>query len=75
MSAVETPLAMAERHVVEGQERIARQTATITRLTDAGPDTTLAASILHELEHTLELSCSHRDRLLGEQAKLGSTDL
>ena len=52
------------RHVVEGEDRIARQTATIARLADLSQDTSLAEGILREMEHTLKLSREHRDRLL-----------
>lgn len=63
MPTAETPLAMAERHIVEGQERITRQKATIARLADLGQDTSLAESILREMERGLELAQKHREYL------------
>jgi hypothetical protein len=62
-SAIETPLARAERHVEEGARIIARQRELIDRLAGKHQDTRDAEVLLHQFEETQELHVSDRDRL------------
>ena len=64
----ETPLEMTERHVGEGERRIANQTALIAKLKRDGRASSIDAAVifLGQLEDFQRLSVEHRDR---ERAK------
>ena len=60
----ETPLAMAARHVMEGEERVARQQAVVERMLKAGyqRQAAEAAKLLETMRTTLSLSREHLRR-------------
>jgi hypothetical protein len=47
----EEHLALANRHITQAKERIARQQALIQRIAAAGWDTSLAGSLLEGMQH------------------------
>lgn len=49
----ETHLAMARRHVVEGETRVTQQTTLVARLREQGHATTMAEDLLSEFKATL----------------------
>lgn len=59
MDLPETPLDLAQRHIAEGEERVAHQTALIDRLVQQGHDTTAAELLLSTMKETLFLMRSH----------------
>ena len=61
-------LAQAERHVVEGEEHLARQRALIDKLRRDGHDTTTAVELLHEFERSQAVHVAERDRIRAELA-------
>ncbi len=61
--AFETELEMVERHVLEGEERIAGQHRVIARLEALGADTTLALQLLDSLCSIQQGHLSHWDRI------------
>jgi hypothetical protein len=65
----ETPLQMTERHVREGEQRIANQKALIARLKHVGHAVPIDAAVdfLGQMEDFQRLSVEHLDR---ERAKL-----
>jgi hypothetical protein len=63
MVYAEDPLAQAERHVREGEERVARQTALVARMTARRLDPTEAELILGRLRTSLRLQRDHLIRL------------
>jgi hypothetical protein len=65
---MESSLEQAERHVREGEERVARQAALVQRLVARGLDPAGAEAILESLRASLELS---REHLRREYAALG----
>jgi hypothetical protein len=65
---MESSLQQAERHVREGEERVARQAALVQRLFARGLDPAGAEAILESLRASLELS---REHLRREYAALG----
>ncbi len=60
----ESPLAMAARHVMEGEERVARQQAVVERMLKAGyqRQAAEAAKLLETMRTTLSLSREHHLR-------------
>ena len=60
----ESPLAMAARHVMEGEERVARQQAVVERMLKAGyqRETAEAAKLLETMRTTLRLAREHLRR-------------
>ncbi len=63
-------LAMAQRHVVEGEQRVARQEACIEKLIRDGHDAAAArgAEVLKQMRWSLELGRRHRDFELAQLA-------
>ncbi|MBJ6125636.1 hypothetical protein [Microvirga splendida] len=59
----------AERHIVEGERRVAAQKTLIARLTEEGRDTALAEEFLQSLEQTLEQWHIHRRLILESLAR------
>lgn len=61
MTAGESPLAMSERHVREGEQRVARQERLVAELDHEGhPEMALQAQkLLETLQDTLRLSREH----------------
>jgi hypothetical protein len=59
MTAQETPLEMARRHVVEGEARVASQSALVTGLVQKGHDTTAAELLLSTMSESLLLMRAH----------------
>ena len=60
----ESPLVMAARHVMEGEERVARQQAVVERMLKAGyqRQAAEAAKLLETMRTTLSLSREHLRR-------------
>jgi len=58
--------AQANRLVAEGQQRVDAQLALITRLRRDGHDTHAAKALLNQLEQTLSLQTTVRDRIVRE---------
>lgn len=59
MTQAESPLEQAERHVREGEARVARQAALVERLTALGFDPGNARTVLAQLLTTLALAREH----------------
>ena len=59
-------LELANRHIAEGELRIAEQRARIARLERDGRDKTASIKLLNIFEETLELMMRHRDLILRE---------
>ena len=57
-------LALAEKHIAEGLDIIARQRGVIARLAENDADPKLAREILGVMERTQELHLADRERLL-----------
>ena len=55
----EDHLALAKRHIAEGEQRVARQTALIAELASHGYDTTDAELLLKTLQDTLNAMYDH----------------
>jgi hypothetical protein len=64
----EEHLAQAERHVRQGEPRVADQRRWIAQLAKDGYDTTDAQQLLATLEQTLTLMREHRQQILDERA-------
>jgi hypothetical protein len=66
--AMETLLKKAERHVVEGEARVARQREILTRMVEHNHlNAALSArALLATMEHSLQLGREHLDRLRRE---------
>ena len=62
-------LAKAERHIAEGERRVAAQRAVIARLIGEGRDTALAEEFLGSLEQALEQWHIHRRLILESLAR------
>ncbi|MDR7037786.1 hypothetical protein J2X36_004512 [Methylobacterium sp. BE186] len=63
-------LAQADRHIAEGETRIADQVALIARLKKDGHDLNLARDFLHVLVGTLAQWNVHRQLILNRIAQL-----
>ena len=63
-------LAKAERDLVEGEDRIARQAGLVEQLRGHGRDTAGAEALLETLRRTLEAWRDHRDTILRTVARL-----
>jgi uncharacterized membrane protein len=63
-------LALANKHVAQGRQRVERQAALFAKLESGGHDITQAKALLEQLRHTLALQIETRDRILRE---LGET--
>lgn len=59
-------LAVAERHVMQGEVHLARQEALIAELNHKERDVTQARDLLATLRETQALHVQHRDRILAE---------
>jgi hypothetical protein len=59
-------LELAEKHIAEGQLRVAAQLELVARLQRHGHETQEAKTLLHLLEQILALEVRTRDRLAGE---------
>ena len=67
-------LALAERHIVEGEQRIADPKALIEQLARGGHNTTDANNLLNVLQDSLTLMRRHRKLIVDEIAgKTGNT--
>ncbi len=63
----EDHLALSERHIAEGEQRVAEQIALIEQLARDGHDTTDAQALLETLQQSLALMYDHRQQILDEQ--------
>ena len=59
-------LALAEKHVAQGEQHLARQRKVLETLARDGHDTATAADLLRTLEATQALHRAERDRLRAE---------
>ena len=69
-SQIDNELAVAQRHIIEGEQRSARQKALIEELRLAGRDMIPAEIFLATLEQSLAVMQQHLRILLAEQAGL-----
>ena len=60
----------ANRHVAEGERRIACQRRRIAEQEGAGHDTRLSSQVLKSFEVTLELMIDHRDKIMRELGQI-----
>jgi hypothetical protein len=72
MSVYESPLAQAQRHVDEGEVRVAAQEARVAFMATRGWDTTLAEDVLRVWSTTLDIM---RDDLRRLEGRLGQGNL
>ena len=63
-------LAVAERHVAQGEDNIARQREIIAEFQQGGHDTTAALDLLRVYEQTQAANFVGRDRYRAELAKV-----
>lgn len=56
-------LRLAERHIVEGKERIARQADLVAELQARQQDASEAEALLQNFHETLEIWKAHRDQI------------
>jgi hypothetical protein len=61
-------LALAERHVRQGEAHLSKQEALVLKLEHAGRDSTLARTLLENMRATQVLHLQDRDRLMAELA-------
>ena len=61
-------LELANRHIAEGEQRIAEQKALIADLDRRGRDAATAHELLEAFEETLDLMMRHRDLILDKLA-------
>jgi hypothetical protein len=66
-------LAEANRHVAEGEQRVADQKALIEKLASGGHDVTASRVLLATFEDTLRQMIGHRKMILRELEEDGST--
>ena len=69
MESLETPLEQTQRHVTEGEERMAKQEALIERLKQGGEESKMvpaAQELLGQMHEFQKLGTEHLDR---EKAK------
>ena len=59
-------LALAERHVREGEQHVSKQRALVGELKRDGHDTATAIRLLKEFEEVQAMHVADRDRLLAE---------
>jgi hypothetical protein len=61
-------LAIADRAVTEGHERIARQAEVVCELDAEGHDTTDAKNLLRVMQQSLDAMSAHRQQIVRELA-------
>ncbi len=66
-------LALAERHVTEGEQHVNRQRELVAELRRKGKDTFLAQQVLQQFQELLHLHVTDRDRLRRELQEVSST--
>jgi hypothetical protein len=69
MAQQESLLEMAQRHVAEGEVRVARQTALVAELARDGHNTARAEALLATLKNTLYLMCGVLARARAREAR------
>jgi hypothetical protein len=67
---IEGHLALAERHIMEGEQRVARQQKLVDRLEHDGHDVGDARALLAQFLELQALFIADRDRLRAELASL-----
>jgi hypothetical protein len=68
-------LAVADRDVTEGQERIARQAEVVCGLDADGHDTTDARNLLLAMQQSLDAMNAHRQQIVRELASAQGEEL
>jgi hypothetical protein len=68
-------LAVADRDVTEGQERIARQAEVLCELDAQGQDTTHAQNLLLVMQQSLDAVSAHRQQIVRELASTRGEEL
>jgi hypothetical protein len=59
-------LAIVDRDLMEGQERIAHQAEVVRELDAGGHDTTDAQNLLRVMQHSLDAVTTHRQQIVRE---------
>ena len=62
-------LVRADRHLAEGERRIAEQTALIQQMTKQGYDTAVARDLLRLMEETMTIWRGHREIIVDTLAR------
>jgi hypothetical protein len=68
-------LAIADRDVTEGQERIARQAEVVCELRADGHDTSDAQNLLRVMQQSLDAVTAHRQQIVRELASIQGEEL
>ena len=68
-------LAIADRDVTEGQERIARQAEIVRELSADGHDTSDAQNLLRVMQQSLDAVTAHRQQIVRELASVQGEEL
>ena len=68
-------LAIADRDVTEGQERIARQAEVVRELSADGHDTSDAQNLLRVMQQSLDAVTAHRQQIVRELASVQGEEL
>jgi hypothetical protein len=69
ISELQQELAQADRHIAEGNGRIARQVEVMRELDRHGHDTTRGWSLLEEMEDAVAAMDTHRQQIVRELAR------
>jgi hypothetical protein len=67
-SKLRQDLAAADRHIAEGQARIAQQADVLCALNEDGQDTTDAQNLLRVMQESLDAMNAHRQQIVRELA-------
>ena len=67
-STLQQDLATADRHIAEGQARIAQQAKLVGELDADGHDTTSAQNLLRIMQRNLDVMNAHRQTIMREFA-------
>jgi hypothetical protein len=65
-------LALAEKHIVEGEMLITEQRERVQRLKDCGQDASETEVLLESFLDCQRMNVAHRDRILAELSELGA---
>ena len=68
-------LAIADRDVTEGQERIARQAEVVRELRADGHDTSDAQNLIRVMQQSLDAVTAHRQQIVRELASIQGEEL
>jgi hypothetical protein len=74
-AAASEHLNLAEKHVMEGQQRVDAQVTLVLKLKRHGHDVHEAEALLRQFEQILALQVQHRNRIAQELANLNAVNL